>query len=306
MNKSDIIKIFRYLGSKTIRDLETDIMGNCPFAKVFHRGGKDRNPSFGISVGETSVYHCFTCGVRGTLRDLPSALSKVYKQSFQKLSNFINKKEHTVLINGLGKSNDNIIEIIPESKLNAFPPIDRDWMFIMLNTLKKYNVRKYNDYIIIPIYYETGDLVGIKYRKGRKFFTDGNFKKYGAFFGMQFKLKEDEPLFIVEGERDAMLLNQFGINNVWALSGGLSSAQIEKLKLAHHTYVLFLDNDDTGKRYTEELIETLYKLKELFIIKDYLGCKDPAELYEKNLLGKALKSISPVNFIKIIHFRLDN
>ena len=304
MNKENIIRIFKYLGSRDIREGEGYIMGNCPFAKVLHKHGTDRNPSFGISVGKTSTYHCFACGVKGILRNLPSSLSKVYKQSFRKLSDFINKHEGIMEISHINKDRD-IIEVLPSSKLNAFPPIKHDWMFIKLNTLMKYNIREYNGYVIIPIYLNTGELVGIKYRSGRTFFTDGKFKKYGAFFGMQFKLKKDEPLFLVEGERDAMLLNQFGINNVWAISGSLSKAQIKKLKYAHHTYILFFDNDETGKKYKEEVVTSLYKIKELFVVKDYCGCKDPAELYEKNLIETAMKSISPINYIKTIHFLLD-
>lgn len=304
MNRENVVRIFRYLGSTTIRESDEYVMGNCPFAKVLHKYGRDRNPSFGISIGKTSTYHCFSCGVKGTLRNLPSSLSKIYKQSFKKLSDFINKHEGILEI-GSFKRYEEVIEVIPEKKLNAFPPIKHDWMFIKLNILRKYNVREYDGYVIIPIYLNTGELVGIKYRKGRTFFTDGKFKKYGAFFGMQFKLEKDEPLFLVEGERDAMLLNQYGIKNVWAISGSLSKAQIEKLKYAHHSYVLFFDDDETGRNYKEEVIENLYKIKELFMVKDYCGCKDPAELYEKNLIETAMKSISPVNYIKIIHFRLD-
>lgn len=46
-----------------------DVMVSCPF----HKGGKERKPSFGINK-KTMMCHCFTCGYVGTLYDVISRI----------------------------------------------------------------------------------------------------------------------------------------------------------------------------------------------------------------------------------------
>jgi 5S rRNA maturation endonuclease (ribonuclease M5) len=303
MNKENIIKIAKYLNADTIKEGTDYIMFNCPFAKVLHKHGRDKHPSFGIFSGDKSAYNCFSCGVHGRLLSLPSALSMVYKKDFSKLSKFIRTHEKK-LLTPLKEKEDLQLISLPMNKINVYKPLLTNWNFINVKTLALYDIRSYGDVLVIPIYYYHKELIGIKYRNEHYFETDGNFKKYGAFFGMHIPLDPDEPLFIVEGERDVMYLKQFGIRNVWGLSGSLSKKQINTLKKIGNPIVLFLDNDEAGENFFGRLVHSLNTLKEVYYVKEYFGYKDPADLYEVGLLGESLKSISSIMSLKTLSFIL--
>jgi len=289
MNRQYIEKIFRYFKSKKLRFGSDYVMGSCPFAKAYHKNGVDRNPSFSISLTNPSVYHCFSCGVKGRLMSLPHNLEMVYNRSFDKLRKFINKYENVELINPVNETKSNLI--LDDYAIDVFPNITHDWKHIKFNILNKYNVKEYNNMIILPFYGKDNLLYGIKYRADRLFYTEGHFKEAGIFYGMQFYDLED-ILYIVEGERDVMLMNQFGINNVWGVSGEPSKSQIETLKKLPNALVLFFDDDESGRNFFNKVVREVIKVVDVYYVRDYFGCKDPAELYEKGLLDKALQSIS--------------
>lgn len=302
MDRNNVIKILKYLGSYKFNTGDDYVQGNCPFAKVRHSFGVDRNPSFSISTGNTSVYHCFSCGVKGRLSSLPSALSIVYKKDFRKLSKFISMYEKPLLKEKL-PTQDKTIVTIPLEKLNALTKLTKKWKNIQPTILSLYDIRYYDDTIVLPIFlFHSAILIGLKYRSERVFWTEGNFKQYGAFFGMQLPLNKKKALFIVEGERDVMLLRQYGVTNIWGISGQLSTEQITMLKQIDMPILIFTDNDNAGELYFAKLLKALSKLKEVYYVKDYLGCKDPAELYEQGLLGESLKSISSVFSMKTLTF----
>lgn len=75
----DVISIFHELRATTglfrvWKESGDDIATQCPF----HGGGNERNPSFGICVARHNPhygkYHCFACGVSGTIIDLVNRL----------------------------------------------------------------------------------------------------------------------------------------------------------------------------------------------------------------------------------------
>lgn len=302
MDRYNVVKILRYLGAYKFNFGDDYVQGNCPFAKARHKSGIDRNPSFSISIGNISVYHCFSCGVKGRLSSLPNALSIVYKKDFRKLSKFISMYEKPLLEEKL-PTKDKTIVVIPLEKLNAFTNLTNKWKYIQPSILSMYSIKYYEDTIIIPIFlWDKNTLVGLKYRNEREFWTEGKFKQYGAFFGMQIPLDKKKALFIVEGERDVMLLKQYGITNIWGISGQLSKEQVTTLKQIDMPIVIFTDNDNAGELYFAKLMRALSKLKEVYYVKDYFGCKDPAELYEQGLLGESLKSISSVFSMKTLTF----
>src|SRR5690625_1630317 len=53
------------------------LMASCPFAKWKHTSGRDRNPSFGVSINDKGLsgYNCFSCGQTGRISGLVRALS---------------------------------------------------------------------------------------------------------------------------------------------------------------------------------------------------------------------------------------
>lgn len=60
LNGQDLFRVFKPSG-------KDDIMTNCPF----HKGGRERKPSFGISRKDMKC-HCFTCGWAGTVDQMIS------------------------------------------------------------------------------------------------------------------------------------------------------------------------------------------------------------------------------------------
>lgn len=49
------------------------VQARCPFTSM-HPRGTDKNPSFGVSVGPSSYYYCFTCKSKGPFINLPQHL----------------------------------------------------------------------------------------------------------------------------------------------------------------------------------------------------------------------------------------
>lgn len=115
-------------------------------------------------------------------------------------------------------------------------------------------------------------------------------------------IKSDKPLFIVEGELDALSVIDVGANSM-ALGGtsGLPAliSLLEKEKPLK-PLVLLLDGDTDGKKAQEDLKNSLVKLEVSYIEADLneSGCKDPNEFllkdrekfkaYIENLEQKAL------------------
>lgn len=68
--------VFHYLGllgipiTKTRGSQGDWINFSCPLAPWTHEKGRDRSPSFGISLSEISAFNCYTCHHHGTLSDL--------------------------------------------------------------------------------------------------------------------------------------------------------------------------------------------------------------------------------------------
>ena len=84
MKEDNIIKLLPLLGStfKKVRSYSW-VVGSCPFAPWKHGGGVDRNPSFGISIGSVSSYHCWSCAEKGRLEDIVPKISLRFDKSLR-------------------------------------------------------------------------------------------------------------------------------------------------------------------------------------------------------------------------------
>ncbi len=302
MNNRNIFKVYKLLDINNAKYNNGWVTGSCPFSERRHSNNRDIHPSFGIAEGEISGFHCFSCQINGGLKSLPSMLSFNYHKDYSKLSQFIQKHENTELlvIPDYAFLNPIIIDTLPETLISNLSPIAASWRNISRATLDMYGIRQNETSIAFPMRDNFNRLVGIKYRKDRNFATLGKYKRAGIFFGSQF-FNPDKPLFLVEGERDVMLMKQFGVTNVWGISGNISPEQFGNLRKVNVPIVIFMDNDKAGEIYKGELIDALTDYSKLYIVNDYCNCKDAAELYENKLLSKSLKSIkslkNEVNFI---------
>ena len=92
--------------------------------------------------------------------------------------------------------------------------------------------------------------------------------------------EEDRPVFITEGEIDAISVIEAGglATALGSATNWKSLADLLQDKRTNNTLILFLDNDDTGRKKTRELAEALQGLNISFIRADIAaGYNDPNE-----------------------------
>lgn len=70
MNTQQVVHFLEALGCSGIRTNGLQVSTSCPLAPWLHPGGKDSNPSFGVKAGDPSLFNCFSCQSKGTLRTL--------------------------------------------------------------------------------------------------------------------------------------------------------------------------------------------------------------------------------------------
>jgi len=305
MEREAIKELMELLGIQKIRDRTGWVSGSCPFAPYApeHDDRKDDNPSFGISVGEGSMYNCFTCGRKGRLAVLPSTLALMTGHDCIQAREFISKFD-TV---GKTKHLKPILDALPATELTKFIMFGKgDLGPITTASIKLWNLRydPQEKRLIFPIYDSFGRLVGIR---GRSLQDNKNVAKYrtyvvqpkggeakaaGVWYGMQFELVPEKYLVLVEGERDAILLKQTGVSNVWGSMGiPPSKAQSESLKTVQNPVLIYTDNDKAGQKAALEIYKELRGYMPLFRIGNHYETKDPAEAVEKGIIYKILRTV---------------
>jgi DNA primase len=213
------------------------------------------------------------------------------------------------------EKHDEPLQVISDSVLKRFEKVPPTLKMLAERNLKMETVKRWGlrydrgGYrLIFPVRDPQGMLVGVRGRltippmtpKTPKYLTYKGFsttdpKAYGIWYGMHHRLAKGKKLILVEGELDAILLAQALAqrDGVWAAMGAaVSSEQIRAIQASGHPILLFFDDDEAGYAATAKIINRCKQVVPgLFRVKDYQGCKDPAELVEKGLLGEALKSI---------------
>jgi len=261
------------------------VMCSCPFATWTHTGGDDSRYSFGIST--SGGYNCFTCGKHGSILSLPKEIARYWHINPLPMEEFI--KEH------IGNYTETTSEIrlteIPAEVIEVYPYAP-SILHLTPQDVIKWNIRydESNSCLFFPVYHE-GKIIAIKVRKLPKVFyflgSNTNFKRAGIWYGEQFK--KTDAIFLVEGERDAILLGRYV--TVWASLGEPTTAQLSTIRKLNRKVVLFFDNDETGKRIRQKAKRQLLNFLPLYYVSNYCGCKDPAEIVEKGKIKQALKSI---------------
>lgn len=271
------------------REISTGwVMTNCPFAEYTHLDGDDKRFSFGISV--KNGYHCFTCGEKGHLLELPKALAR-YSHFFNySLQSFIEDwyEEEDYFSDAVEVDiftyNFDFIKKLPFAK---------DLFHLSVEDCRKWNIRydQVRRLVYFPYYdYEKKNIISLKARAIDKklfFYIASGIKTfYGGW------RKPVKYLFIVEGERDTIFVSKY--HTAWGTSGYPTRQMIDKLRDLRKKVILFLDNDETGRNIKRKLIYSLSGIVKLYEVRNYAGCKDPAEMYEKGLLEEAFKSIKKI------------
>ena len=291
MTRERIIELItKYLKQKDYRVISTGwVMTHCPFAQWTHVDGDDKRFSFGISV--RGGFNCFTCGKKGSLFDFPKMLSKFTHEPYFEMEEFI--KEY-IWEEDICDSTSLEITYLQDEILDLYPYAP-EVLSLKKKDIKKWNIRfdEATQSLLFPVYLN-GKLNGIKVRnlRNKAFYTIGNIviKKLGGWYGDWFMPRK--WLALVEGERDAILLSRY--LTAWASMGSPTVKQLETIMSLPFKILLFFDNDESGRNMEKKAIKYLGGIVPLYKPTDYFGCKDPAEIVEKRLLKKVLKTIKKI------------
>ena len=257
-----------------------NVAAYCPF----HKGGKESKPSLYVYVGEqTSSKHpgmafCHTCNqgwtFTGLLKDLKVG-SKIVDTFKQALEEKPKRRKHNPF-----HTLDFTLPILPEAILGVFEYIPKALVTDGFNDklLRKYDVGfdRARRRITFALRDHQGNLVGVsgrtvrgespRYKIYRSEFESVKrgyeFKKgkilYGLdkFYPKRMYTSIDKPVVLCEGFKACLWCVQAG-HSVALLGSFLSREQKTLLERVTNKVVIFLDNDEAGRRATEQVIKQL-------------------------------------------------
>lgn len=205
----------------------------CPFCKGGSTG-KDKK-TFALNIN-TGVYNCKrgTCGVKGTFWSLLNEFGELKKRNKYRKPKKAGKKltdKWVKYFKGRGISKE---------------------------TLENRKVLTVNNAVAFP-YYENGECVAIKYRtEDKKMWREKRDKP--VLWGMD-GCRLDKPLIIVEGEIDALTLDECEIENVVSIPSG--TEELEWINICYdwlglfEEIILWFDNDEPGEKCTKTVADRL-------------------------------------------------
>lgn len=301
------------LGLENIQDGDGWVKASCPFAPNKHTSGTDSSPSFGIQVGQTSFYHCFSCKSADNLPMLVSNLIYMRNRDYPEARAHVAKYESFALDPYETGEAEQPLSILAEGILHKFAEAHEDLSIVRKRKITIDAIDRFGlqwdiaeARLIFPVRDEDGHLVGIrgrvsafgrskaKYREYRDLSPNqSSLKAHGIWYGMQFWPEDGKKLILVEGELDVIKLwEKLRRNGIWGMmGGGLHRAQIKRIGAANRPVILFFDNDEAGRELTNKMINKLKKHVPISIVTKYGGCNDAAEMVEKGRLRPALESI---------------
>lgn len=241
---------------------------SCPMADTRHENGDDSTPSLSINPA-TGAFNCYGCGWKGT-SIVGYATDAVYDGNFNRalgrmFSEYIRETIPAATINNAHK------RLLKKGSLVQKIAATRGWTE---ETIRKFRIGWDSDEkrTIIPIYNLEGMCLDIRmhdtlYRAklvdGKRVSSKGSrTSRTGDWFPLSpsFNPFTHSEVWILEGEPDAILATQDGLNCI-TMTGGAgvwSGVEHERLKLfAGKDVVLCLDADKAGQEGARILSERL-------------------------------------------------
>lgn len=225
----------------------------CPFCN-----GGDRHDKYTFAMNlKTGAYNCMrgSCGVQGSFRELCDHFGEPYEPTEEARRQYelrrppaqVYRKPQTKLAD-------------PAEKVRAYLATRG----ISAATMQKRGVRESEGNIVFP-YTENGELVLLKFRPARAV-AKGERKMWreeggkAVFWGMD-ACKPTLPLVVVEGEIDALTLEECGIPNVVSVPSGAEDLTCvdncwEWLQ-GFRKVIIWPDNDKPGLEMCRKLIQRL-------------------------------------------------
>lgn len=229
----------------------------------------DGSPSCHLSI-EKRVFNCFSCGAKGTL-----ATALRWRRAPESVINLVADLPSSPFIGR--ESVDS--PLLDESLLYAYDHAPLPWIEAGFDSqlLAEHEIGFdiLNNRVTIPVRNAEGGLVAIV---GRNMVGDAKYKVYRSEFGEfeprgyapkvhdhlwryhRLDPEDSGPVVVVEGYKAALHLVQSGCWATVALLGArISEAQVNLLSSLDRPVILFLDNDEAGRRGQRDAEIKLYR-----------------------------------------------
>ena len=281
MNRQGIVRFLgKIQGPNTpIQHHDEWVSTHCPLAPWTHPKGSDRTPSFGVHIDDegTSVFNCFTCKNTGPLPHLLKLLEKYTGEDYSSLTSEVETGEMYALQlpewdNRKAAKKDTLSEPL-RYFLHDFYEKEYDHPYlkergILPETAEELQLRVDPDdghgaeRILFPVFDANGGFYGYTGRA-----TDNKVEprvrdyyglpKRNLLLGLEHLRPEQERVVLVEGLFDFGVLFQLDLPVVASLHSTLTKAQQRILVEIGKPVVVFYDNDEAGRKGTQEVYASL-------------------------------------------------
>jgi len=287
------------------------IMMCCPFHE-------DSNPSFSVSLKDGS-FRCFGCHEKGTFAELISELDGIpIDEALRKIKTSTHVEDIVSIIRRAmdDDDNDGPVKYFNEKSFHkVYAPVQgtpgMDYLMgprrkLTEETILRFDCRwgtegTYKDRVVIPIRMPSGRIlsyVGMSVNRKVKPKTRKARSPHRTLFGiyelLQLFSKRPRYIVLVEGEGDAMYLQQFGVPAMSVMGAhALSKYQRIIVRKLRATVILAYDSDVAGDfavfgGYTPTGKERIGELRELNRVVPTIAVelpkdKDPNELTESEI-----------------------
>ena len=247
----------------------------CLLARWTHAGGTDSSPSSGVSVkdGDTSIFHCWACGAKGTV---PWLLKELEKYTGEDYRSIIASVEDGEFLGGTlpewGSRKREAVEerFLDASYLDLYDSAVGHWYLRdrgiddavaeSMQLLVDPEDSQGDERILFPVFDRKKRLQGFT---GRAVLDSVDlrvrdyhgFQKANALLGIHLVDPKAKFVVVVEGLFDMAVVYQYGYSAVATMHAGLTDSQFAKLKDLGLPLLSMFDNDKAGKEATERMIE---------------------------------------------------
>lgn len=248
---------------------------------------------------------------------LPSYLEMISGRDLKSIRQFVLEHEHLGLEEYEPEEEVEDAHIMPEGVMNRFVRLQSrgllGYSYLLDRGITKQSIVRFGlkfdpmkNRVIFPVRNSAGELIGVrgrtiqkdvepKYLSYKDMMTGPEPKRCGYWFGMQFQPSKGKMLILVEGELDAIMTRQaLGKGVVWAAQGvSLTKRQIETIKsMTTNPILILFDNDQAGHDAAERLAQEIRGfVPKIYMVKNYRGKHDPADMARDGVLLKSLRSI---------------